>query len=116
MTSRQVNRNITGFLLDSVQATGLTDGVKGLLLNFDGFGCRGWNMVAFWCNIQVLEKLWYCTKGTRTAEGITDELILNKHGVVMAHHLARCSTAGQARVITENMGLGEREFNKRGGK
>ena len=38
-------------------------------------------MVAFWCNIQVLEKLWYCTKGTRTAEGITDELILNKHGV-----------------------------------
>jgi len=60
------NANIIEFLLDSVRAGGHTDTASRMLLADDMKGRTAWHMAAIEGNMQVLEKLWECTKEKQT--------------------------------------------------
>jgi ankyrin repeat protein len=76
--AREGNRNIVGFLLDSLQEAEHTDTVKEFLLAQDHYGRTAWHLAAEWGNTVLLQKLWEWAKQTLTREEIKSKLLLGE--------------------------------------
>jgi len=78
--ARQVNAKILGFLLDSAQAAGHTEGLHEMLLGHDKNRETFWELAAGRGNIEVIKKIWEWVQETLTTEEKKNKLLLRTDG------------------------------------